>query len=74
MNKSEAGHLGGIETSVRFGPVRCPTCGYLPEKSEFHVRNGRHGGSRGGRKVLKIYGRNHFSEIGRLGGRPKEDR
>lgn len=69
MTYSEAGRLGGIETSVRYGPQRCPTCRHLSEKSEFHINNGKKGGGIGGRKIFKLRGREWMSQIGKLGGR-----
>lgn len=69
MDHAEAGRLGGIETSVHYGPRRCPTCGHLSDKSEFHIENGRKGGNVGGRKIVKLRGREWMSRIGKLGGR-----
>ena len=72
-----AGSLGGIATSLKFGveSLRCPTCGRLPEKSEFHVENGRKGGLKGGRKgaakAHNLYSREQYAEWGRRGGRPR---
>jgi hypothetical protein len=68
MNQSEAGHLGGISTSCRYGLERCPTCGHITE-NRFHAENGRKGGQIGGKVVVRKYGREHMSEIGKLGGR-----
>jgi hypothetical protein len=75
MSHSEAGRLGGISTSIKYGveSLRCPTCGHLMEKSEFHAKAGSIGGSIGGRKVLKLYGREHFSKLGKMGGRPRNE-
>jgi calcineurin-like phosphoesterase family protein len=63
MNKTEAGRLGGITTSVKYGPERCLACGHLPVKSEFHVRNGQKGGYKGGKKTLLLHGHNHFPRL-----------
>ena len=36
----------------------------------YHAKNGKLGGLRGGATTLARYGIQHFSEIGKLGGRP----
>jgi general stress protein YciG len=69
VNRSESGRLGGIKTSIKFGIHRCPTCGHLAEKSEFHQAAGKKGGDKGGRKTLKLYGREHYVNMGKQGGR-----
>lgn len=71
MTKSEAGRRGGIETSIRYGveSLRCPLCGRLPEKSEFHAKNGRVGGHKGAAKVHKLYSPEQYAAWGSLGGR-----
>ena len=71
MTKSEAGRLGGIATSCRFGIERCPTCGHITE-NRFHRENGKKGGQIGGKVVVRKYGRAHMSAIGKKGGRPKK--
>ena len=38
--------------------------------ADYHVENGRRGGLKGGATTLARYGQEHFSELGRRGGRP----
>jgi hypothetical protein len=83
MNKQEAARLGGLATAEKYGLncVRCPLDGRLcearlrAEKSEFHTKNARKGGLIGGRKGGEVTKRRHgkefFSRIGKLGGRPR---
>ncbi|MCK9569567.1 general stress protein [Candidatus Pacearchaeota archaeon] len=82
MNHSEAAHLGGLATAKKYGLncVRCPLDGRLcearlrDEKSEFHTENGRKGGLIGGQKGGEVTRRRHgkefYSRIGKMGGRP----
>ncbi len=65
---AEIGSRGGTETLLRFGPQRCPLCGHLPEKSDFHVENGIKGGLIGGRITAIRYKGKH-SDWGKMGGR-----
>jgi hypothetical protein len=81
MNKQGAARLGGIATAEKYGLncVRCPLDGRLcearlrAEKSEFHTENARKGGLIGGRKGGEVtkrrHGKEHYSRIGKLGGR-----
>ena len=42
----------------------------LRQRSNAGKLGGRKGGLKGGRTVMEKYGREHFSRIGKLGGRP----
>jgi len=66
MNKIEAGHMGGVETSFKWGveQYRCPTCGQLP--ADFTSPHHKKVGSKGGLKTLALYGREHMRELARL--------
>lgn len=70
--RSEAGRQGGVKTACEYGINRylCPEFGgicprKIDEKSEFYAKNGKLGGT----IVVKKYGREHMSRIGKLGGR-----
>ena len=68
MTHEERGRLGGIATKKRHGLGICPHCGQVM-KTDFHRENGRKGGNKGGAMTKAIYGVEHYSNIGRLGGR-----
>jgi len=70
MSHSEAGRLGGIETSRRFGVERCPHCGQLMSAG-YMQELGSRGGRIGGVTTKRLYGLDHYREIGKLGGRPR---
>jgi len=66
MDHSEAGRKGAIATKSRHGLTVCPCCGN-PLLTDFYRENGHKGGSR----VVALYGIEHMSAIGKLGGRPR---
>ena len=66
MTKQEAGYLGAIETKRNFGLETCSTCGRV-KTSGFYAQNG----AKGGQATVLLHGRDHMSQIGKLGGRPK---
>ena len=63
MTPEESGRKGGITTRDRHITL-CPCCGQ-PIKSQFFSDTGR----RGGEATLAKYGREHFKNMGRMGGR-----
>jgi hypothetical protein len=74
MTKAESGRLGGMETLIKYGPQRCPHCGHLAEKSEFHASNGRKGGLKGSRTLQLRYSREQRQAWSKLGGRPRREK
>ena len=70
MNKSEAGKIGAAVTKERCGLKYCPYCGALM-LNDFYQKNGHKGGLKGGKTTRDRYGFEHFSEIGKKGGRPR---
>jgi general stress protein YciG len=65
MNPIESGRKGGTATRDKY-PSLCPLCGSLI-KSAFYSEVGHAGGE----ATLKRYGREHFVEMGKRGGRPR---
>jgi general stress protein YciG len=63
MSPQESGRRGGLATRDNHITL-CPCCGN-PIESEFYRENGR----AGGQVTLERYGREHFAEMGKLGGR-----
>lgn len=63
MNPVETGRQGGVATRDNH-PTVCPWCGSLV-KSQFFSENGQ----KGGEATLQRYGREHFVNMGRMGGR-----
>jgi general stress protein YciG len=63
MNPTESGRKGGLATKDNH-PTVCPCCGKLI-KSQFFAENGQ----KGGLSTFKRYGREHYVEMGKRGGR-----
>jgi general stress protein YciG len=57
---------GGQATKKKYGFCRC-NLGFIHRTSEFYAQNG----ANGGKKTVELYGPEHMSQIGRLGGRPR---
>ena len=74
MNRVEAGHKGGLRTAqLTARECICDRCGQVLVKKARRLL-GQHNhfddiGSAGGQATLDKYGREHFQEIGRKGGR-----
>lgn len=73
MTKKEAGHLGGIATSIKFGIERCEHCHQLLPPNEHHKRIGAKGGVKGAAVLQRKYSAEQRREWARLGGRPKKE-
>lgn len=79
MNKQEAGQRGGIACRLRQGTDYVPVIlivGSLCQLLQFPIVTEYFSlqGSKGGDATLNRHGRDHFSAIGKLGGRPRENK
>jgi general stress protein YciG len=63
MNPKDSGHKGGIATRDNHITL-CSECGHLI-KSQFYSETG----AKGGATTLKRYGREHYTNMGKKGGR-----
>jgi len=71
MTRKEAGHLGGISTSCKFGIVRCEHCGQLLPANEHFKAIGSKGGIKGAEVLKRKYSAEQRKEWAKKGGRPK---
>lgn len=72
MTKREAGKLGGIATSVKFGIQRCEHCGQLLPPNEHHKEIGSKGGKKGAEVLKRKYSSEQRSAWAKMGGRPRK--
>ena len=72
MTPKEAGHLGGIATSVKFGIERCNHCGQLLPPNEHFKEIGALGGIKGIAVLHRKYTPEQRRQWAKKGGRPKK--